>query len=345
MADSPVLEAAAPAPAAGRPKPAAQTLRVQALNYEADGVVTVAFAAPGGGALPAWAPGAHVDVHLARNLIRQYSLCGDPADTQRWTVGVRLDEAGRGGSRFIHEQLRVGALVEVAGPRQNFALVPADDYVFVAGGIGITPLLPMVRQAAAAGARWSLHYAGRSRSRMPFLDQVGALGGRARVYAGDEGDRLDLAAVLGGLDPAVLVYGCGPERMLREAASLLAEGRLRTEQFAAKPVELWPSAAGPAAGLPGEPADEAFEVELASTGEVIAVPAGQSALDALEAAGANVMWSCREGTCGTCETGVTAGRIDHRDAILTEDERAVHDVFFPCVSRAASGCPRLTLDL
>jgi ferredoxin len=127
--------------------------------------------------------------------------------------------------------------------------------------------------------------------------------------------------------------------------TLLAEGRLRTEQFAAKPVELWPSAAGPAAGLPGEPADEAFEVELASTGEVIAVPAGQSALDALEAAGANVMWSCREGTCGTCETGVTAGRIDHRDAILTEDERAVHDVFFPCVSRAASGCPRLTLDL
>lgn len=342
------------APARGRGKPHTYTLRVHALAYEADGVVSVTFTDPEGAALPAWEAGAHVDVHLSRGLVRQYSLCGSHTDPQSWTVGVRLDERGRGGSRFVHEELRVGSLVQVTGPRQNFGLVPAEAYVFVAGGIGITPMLPMVESARIAGIPFTLHYAGRSRARMPFLERIRQCGAPVTLYCSDEGDRLDLGDVLGSLSPRTVVYCCGPQGMLLQAASLLDGTQLVTEQFAPTVIDLYPAEepAMPGAGKAAEQErgagpenGHAFEVQLGNNGAVIPVGAGQSVLDALDAAGVDVPWSCREGTCATCETGVLEGSLEHRDNILSDDEKAAGDVFFPCVSRACSGCPRLVLDL
>lgn len=342
--------------APGRAKLPTRTLRVGTLAYEASGVVSVTFADPGGSSLPSWAPGAHIDVHLSRGMVRQYSLCGSARDPQSWTIGVRLDERGRGGSRFVHEELRVGALVQVTGPRQNFSLVPAAAYVFVAGGIGITPMLPMIDSARAAGIPFALHYAGRSRARMPFLDRVESYGSTVQVYCSDEGTRLDLNEVLGSLDPESAVYCCGPVDMLLEAASLLESTRLYTEQFAPSAIDLYSARGGAepggAAGAPpaGEAqpdagGDHAFDVQLGHGGGIVSVAAGQSVLDALEAAGADVPWSCREGTCATCETGVLEGSLEHRDNILSDEEKEAGDVFFPCVSRACAGCPRLVLDL
>ncbi|WP_235093145.1 PDR/VanB family oxidoreductase [Streptomyces sp. A1-5] len=336
---------AEPSPEQGRPSPL--RLRVAERTEAAEGVVTLRLE---GERLPAWEPGAHLDLVLPSGAVRQYSLCGEPADAARadggsYTVAVRLIEDGRGGSREVHEALRAGTTVEVHGPRNRFPLEDHHAYLFIAGGIGITPILPMVRQAEAEGVPWRLLYAGRSRASMPFLAEVEKLaggaaatgGGRSTVVAEDEEGRPDLAAALADAPPHSAVYCCGPEPLMDAVAALLPDGpaglTLHTERFA-------PAASEAGAG-PGE--DVAFEVELRRTGRSVTVPAGTSVLRALrEEALPDLPYSCEQGFCGTCRQRVLAGEVAHRDELLTDAERA--DSLLICVSRAKPGSG-LVLDL
>ncbi|WKX69959.1 PDR/VanB family oxidoreductase [Streptomyces sp. XD-27] len=298
---------------------------------EADGVVRLRLE---GEELPRWEPGAHVDLVLPSGAVRQYSLCGDPADRSSYTVAVRLVEDGRGGSREVHEQLHEGTAVTVRGPRNRFPLVAGRAYVFIAGGIGITPILPMLRAAEAAGVPWTLLYGGRSRATMPFLDEVEKLGaaggsGRVRIVAEDTDGLPDPAAALAEAPRDRAVYTCGPEPLMAAVAELLPEGaELHTERFT--PV------------APGAGGERAFEVELRRSGRMVAVPAGQSVLAALrERALPDLPYSCQQGFCGTCRQSVVSGEVDHRDELLTDSERAGSMLI--CVSRACGD--RLVLDL
>ncbi|MDL4821480.1 PDR/VanB family oxidoreductase [Actinomadura opuntiae] len=298
---------------------------VQERTDLAEGVVGLTLRAADGGVLPSWRPGAHVDLLLPGGLERQYSLCGDPADERAWRLGVLKEGPG---STFVHERLGIGDCLVARGPRNHFALEDAPGYLFLAGGIGITPILPMVAAAHAAGADWRLLYGGRRRTAMAFLDELSCYGDRVDVRPQDEFGLPDLDAALSGLAPGTLVYCCGPEPMLAAVEERCMPGALRTERFAAKPVT------GP---------DEPFEVELALSGRTLKIEAGRSILETVEEAGVTVLSSCREGTCGTCETAVLDGEPDHRDSVLTEAERADGGFMMICVSRART--PRLTLEL
>ncbi|GAA1386274.1 PDR/VanB family oxidoreductase [Pseudonocardia kongjuensis] len=297
----------------------------------ADGVALLTLRRADGGELPAWEPGAHVDLVLGADLVRQYSLCGDPADRTGWRLAVLREQSGRGGSAHVHDVLATGDTVTARGPRNRFPLVPAASYVFVAGGIGITPIVPMVAAAAAAGADWRLVYGGRTRASMAFTELAERHPDRVEIRPQDETGLLDLAGILDAA-PDRPVYCCGPEALLGAVEQECARrgAVVHVERFAPKDGAL----DGP---------QEAFEVELAGTGEVFAVPAGRSVLDVLEDAGVEVLSSCQEGTCGTCETGVLAGVPDHRDSLLDDDERAANDAMMICVSRSRSA--RLVLDL
>jgi ferredoxin-NADP reductase len=298
-------------------RPAAAGVRVLTLRH------------PLGGPLPDWTPGAHIDLLLAPGLERQFSLCGDPADRDVWRIAVLREEAGRGGSAYVHERMGPGAGVRVRGPRNHFPLEPAPRYRFVAGGIGITPILPMLAAAEAAGAEWTLLYGGRSRASMAFTGELAAYGDRVTLAPEDETGLLDLAAVLDGLPEDALVYCCGPGPLLDAVAERCPPRVLRTERF--RPKERL-------AGADGE-----FEVVLARSGRSVTVPGDVSVLDAVRAAGAEVLYSCTEGTCGTCETEVVEGVPDHRDSVLTEEERAAGETMLICVSRCRG--KRLVLDL
>ncbi len=239
---------------------------------------------------------------------------------------------GRGGSAFVHDELREGDRVSIGGPRNNFRLVPSERYLFIAGGIGVTPLLPMVRQAEMLGSEWRLLYGGRTRSSMAFLDELEPYGGKVAVVPQDEHGLLDLAAWLGDADPATKAYCCGPAGLLEAVETRCAEwppGLLRTERFVARDT--------------GAVRDEPFELRLERSGVSLTVRPGQSVLDAVGGAGVGVLSSCRQGLCGTCETTVLDGEPDHRDSILDDDERTAGDCMFVCVSRSRSD--RLVLDL
>jgi ferredoxin-NADP reductase len=312
----------------------------------ASDVMLLELRAADGSMLPAWEPGAHLDVLVQPGVERQYSLCGDPGDLSHYLVAVLREPDGRGGSEHVHAHVAVGSALRIRGPRNHFPLVPpvaGVSYLFVAGGIGITPLLPMVRAVEASGASWRLAYAGRSLERMPFVDElVTTFGSRVSVHTAEPGRRLDLAAL--EVPEGTHVYACGPARMLEELESVAAgagagagssgapwpSGALHLERFEARSV--------------AEPVrHESFEVELELTGVTVTVPPDRSILDVVEEAGVLVLSSCREGTCGTCETPVVSGEVDHRDSVLTPDEQASNEVMMICVSRAA--CPRLVLEL
>nr|WP_238590100.1 PDR/VanB family oxidoreductase [Pseudonocardia sp. AL041005-10] len=306
-------------------------LVVEKKELLADDVVLLTLRDPSGAELPEWTPGAHLDLVLTANLVRQYSLCGDPGERSVYRVAVLREPAGRGGSAHVHDVVAEGDTVLVRGPRNRFALVDAPGYVFVAGGIGITPLVPMIAAAHAAGADWRLVHGGRSRASMAFTELAGRHPDRVTLVPQDEAGLLDVAGILAAAAGRP-VYCCGPEGLL---VAVEAEGErlgvpVHVERFSARPGAL----DGP---------DEAFEVELSGSGTVVAVPAGCSILDALEGAGIATLSSCREGTCGTCETGVLAGEPDHRDSLLTEEEQASNEVMMLCVSRSRS--PRLVLEL
>jgi ferredoxin-NADP reductase len=312
-------------------------LLVEAVDHAADQVVVLTLVHPDGESLPPWTPGAHVDLVLTSDLVRQYSLCGSPSESRSIKVGVLRAEDSRGGSAFIHDQLAVGSTVRMRGPRNHFPLVASPRYLFIAGGIGITPMLPMIIEAEAAGAEWRLVYGGRTRASMAFLDDLAPYGDRVTLLPRDEVER-SLSQRLGDyLDEPqaeTLVYCCGPESLLSAVEAKCAgwpAGALHLERFQAKPTD--------AAGQD----DHAFELVLARSGITIEVPADQSIFRAVEAAGISVLGSCHEGICGTCEAVVLEGEIDHRDSVLNAEEQASGEMMMICVSRCRSD--RLTLDL
>lgn len=310
------------------------TLRVTALTWEAEGVLSVYLRHPDGTDLPTWAPGAHLDLHLPGGHVRQYSLNGSPADRSTWRVSVLREPASRGGSRAVHDTLRPGDILDVTGPRNRFPLVASPRYLFVAGGIGITPILTMITNAEAAGADWSLLYGGRTRSGMAFLPDLASHGDRVLIRPQDEYGLLDLDAFVGAPRERTLVYACGPEALLGALEHRCADwppGTLHLERFTAKPPP------------PTADDDQPFELVLRRTGRSITVPTGSTILQALEEHGISALNSCREGICGTCETKVVEGIPDHRDSLLSPQERAANDTMMICVGRAR--CPRLVLDL
>ncbi|MEU0405278.1 PDR/VanB family oxidoreductase [Streptomyces sp. NPDC006197] len=307
----------------GRGSTVPRKVLVTGRTTPAEGVVELRLEGAG---LPAWQPGAHIDLVLPSGLVRQYSLCGDPGDPSAYTVATRLVEDGRGGSREVHEQLHEGVEIEIRGPRNRFPLVASPAYVFVAGGIGITPVVPMLRAAEAAGADWRLVYCGRSRATMPYLTEIEALGGdRVTVVAEDESGFPDLE-FLAHLPDGTAVYCCGPDGLMDAVGAAMPEGRApRLERF---------TAAATTGGT-------AFEVELRRSGRTLTVAADQSLLSAVREEVPGLMYSCRQGFCGTCRQRVLEGEIDHRDELLTDDER--DDSMLICVSRCAG--KRLVLDL
>ncbi|MGK3208366.1 PDR/VanB family oxidoreductase [Amycolatopsis sp. MEPSY49] len=281
----------------------------------ADDVVSLVLRGDEGPLAP-WEPGAHIDLALPNWLTRQYSLCGDPADLSAYRIAVRHDPLSRGGSEYVHLYLRPGRTLEVSVPRNHFPLVPAPEYLFIAGGIGITPIVPMLR---AAGTAATLVYAGRSPSAMPFAAELRAEhGDRVRLF---DHSRPDLAALAAEF-PAAEVYCCGPASMVDAAEALFP--RVHTERF--QPTQ---RVFGP---------DTPFEVVCARSGQTLQVPADESLLDVLNHAGKPVPSGCREGVCGSCELSVLDGDPEHRDDIGAPAGR-----MYPCVSRALS--PRLVLDV
>jgi cytochrome P450/ferredoxin-NADP reductase len=309
-------------------------VRVVGKQPAAEGVAALTLREVDGHPLPRWAAGAHVDLIIPGVPTRQYSLSGDPADQHTWRLGILRDPNGSGASLHVHDQLRVGDVVRVRGPRNNFPLMASRRYLFIAGGIGITPILPMIRAAEAAAAEWQLVYGGRRRASMAFLDELAGYGDRVLVHPQDEFGLLDLDGLLGHPQPDTNVYCCGPEPLLTavEARCSAAWPRrsLHVERFVAKPLTE-PVLRGP------------FQIRLAQSGFTLTVPPDKSILSVVEDAGVSVRSSCTEGTCGTCETAVLDGVPDHRDSVLDEDERDLNSCMMICVSRACT--PRLVLDL
>jgi vanillate O-demethylase ferredoxin subunit len=319
--------------------PATIEVRVTRKADEAEGICSFELRAVDGRPLPAFCAGSHVDVHVPGGLVRQYSLCNDPAESHRYLIAVLKDPASRGGSAAMHERVQAGDTLAISAPKNHFALAhDAAEHLLLAGGIGITPLLCMAERLAVTGAAFTLHYATRSRARTAFADRIAASPFAARVRHhfddGDAAQRLDLPRVLGAPRPGCHLYVCGPQGFMDAVLSTARaagwpEAQLHWEFFGAAPVDT--------AG------DGSFEVQLASSGRVIVVARDQSVTQALEAAGVIVPTSCEQGVCGTCVTRVLAGVPDHRDLFLTPDEQAAGDQFTPCCSRAKS--PRLVLDL
>jgi len=307
------------------------TVRIGRKAPVAHGVMTLSLMQNDSAPLPHVAPGSHVELRLPGGLARQYSLCGDPADRRAWRVAVLREPDGRGGSAYIHDVLAEGDELIASEPRNHFPLVDADSYLFIAGGIGITPLLPMIAEVERGGRPWRLAYGGRSRATMAFLDELAGYGDRVSLWPSAQRGRMDVAALLAASAPAsapgkVAVYCCGPAPLLDEVAKRHADlglpaGSLHVERFI------------PEDGATAN-AGEHFEVELASTGHVVSVADGQSVLSVLRESGVDVLSSCEEGTCGTCETAVLAGVPDHRDTVLTPAERAACDLMMVCVSRS-----------
>ncbi|QQX86517.1 oxidoreductase [Cupriavidus necator] len=313
-------------------------LVVTGLRAEAEGVLGVELRCPSRAALPGFDPGAHVDVALPNGLTRQYSIASSAADIGRYCLGIGLAPASRGGSRYAHEQLRVGDRLQVGTPRSLFRLeTSAPGHLFIAGGIGITPILSMIRWCVEHGREWRLLYCVRSRGAAAYLDRLASHADRVVVHADDEhrGERVDLGAALREMPAGWHVYCCGPGPMMDAVsdcgrAAGIESGAVHFERFGAD------------ADRSDKP-DGAFEVSLLRHGGRFTIPAGDSILSVLEANGLCLPSACREGLCRSCEVPLLAGAADHRDYVLGEDERAANRSILICVSRAQGA--ELVLDL
>jgi ferredoxin-NADP reductase len=291
--------------------------------------------------LPEWAPGAHIDVYVPDGTTRQYSLCGEPTDRSYYQIAVLREPLSRGGSAFLHEQLRVGDRLMVTRPKHHFNLEEATFHALVAGGIGITPIMTFAEHLQAAGRPFTLTYGGRTVDTMAFRTRLGSLGNRVRYLAEDEDGRPDLDAIVDGLPEGGLVYVCGPLPLLR-AVEAAAERRFGADQDVVR-FELF-SRAGIEVDQSSAPLEgDTFELALRRSGHLLTLKPDTNILDVVLALGIEVENDCRDGICGSCVTRVLAGTVDHRDLVLTKKEQASMSQMMICCSKPASA--RLELDL
>ena len=314
------------------------TLRVRRRAEIAVNALLLELESASGEVLPEWPPGAHLDIHLPSGLTRQYSLCGAREDRSTYVVVVLREPHGRGGSEEIYRELGVGTEFISSTPRDHFRLVDASEYVLIAGGIGITPIKAMVDELRARGARWRLHYGGRSREHMAFVNELVDLGGdNVSIVPQDVDGLLDVPAMIGNLSPEAAVYCCGPAPLLDAVLTACAEAgaseRLHFERFV-------PPTDGAGFVTDG---DTAFEVELRSSGVTLQVPADKTLLEVVQSVLPDVPFSCTEGYCGSCESVVLDGEPDHRGSLMTPEEHDEERTMLICVGRSKSH--RLVLDL
>lgn len=319
-------------------------LRVTQMTLEAEGVLSLRLARiESDDPLPAWEPGAHIDVYVPDGSTRQYSLCGDPQDLSSWQVAVLREPEGRGGSAYVHDELRVGDRLKVTRPKQSFALEDAPFHALVAGGVGITPIMAFAEHLDREGRPFQLVYGGRSEQTMAFRERLARLGGRVTFLAEDRDGRPDLEAVLKDLPADGLVYVCGPLPLLRavEAAAETVHG---PDQDVVR-FELFSSAGVERAATPDDaaPAGEGYELVLARSGHTLRLQPDANILDVVLAVGVEVENDCRDGICGSCITPVLSGTVEHRDLVLTKREKAAGDKMLICCSKPT--CDRLELDL
>ncbi|MFC4946663.1 PDR/VanB family oxidoreductase [Pseudonocardia sp. GCM10023141] len=314
-------------------------LLVRQVRWEADGIVSVELTPRGGGALPGWEPGAHVDVFLESGLVRQYSLCGGATDRSRYRIAVLREPDGRGGSEEIHRDIRAGATITIGKPRNLFRVPDAPGYLCIAGGVGVTPIVSIAEDALARELPVRVVYGGRSRDSMSFVEELAALlpPSMIDVVPQDRRGMIDLEREVAALPDSWVICACGPSAML-EALEAVCErrgvrDRLVVERFTA-PDNLETEFAGAE--------NKPVTVHLERSGTTLEVPADQTILDAVKDI-ASVISSCTEGYCGTCETRVLRGTPEHRDTVLTDEERASNEIMMICVSRARTD--GLTLDL
>lgn len=313
-------------------------VKVLSKRQEAEGIASFELGRADGGPLPAFSAGSHVDVHVPGGPVRQYSLCNDAGERHRYRIAVLRDPATRGGSAGMHDAVNEGDTLTISEPRNHFPLVHARRTVLLAGGIGVTPLLCMAQRLHAVGADFELHYCTRSVARTAFREEIQAAPFAPRVQFhfddGDAAQKLDLPSVLGARDAETHLYVCGPTGFID-----LVTGRARDLGWPAEQVHLEYFGAAPQ----DSSGDRAFEVKIASSGQLIPVPADQTVVQALAAHGVEVLVSCEQGVCGTCITRVLEGDCDHRDLYFTDEEKAKNDQFTPCCSRAKGSL--LVLDL
>lgn len=322
-------------PAASAPVDDTIDMRLTAIQFGAARTNLFEFRPLRGGAVPKFSAGSHVDVYLPNGTIRQYSIASSTADRTRYLLGVKRETQGRGGSRCMHDELRVGQVLKLGLPRNNFPLIEdAALSVFIAGGIGITPIKCMIERLQGTGRAWRLHYAVRARDEAVFAAELAAAGDLMHLHVDDErgGEVIDVAAIIAAAPPDTQLYCCGPAPMLaafEQACAGRPKQCVHLERFSA------PDNAAATGG--------AYTVELARSKRTIAVEAGQSLIQALRAAGIKIKTSCEQGICGTCETRVLSGTSDHRDMILSDDEKAANDTMMVCCSGSLG--PTLVLDL
>ncbi len=315
------------------------TVRVAHKNTEALDIDSFDLVAADGQSLPNFSAGSHVDVHLPGGLVRQYSLFNNPGENHRYRIAVLKDANSRGGSKVMHEQVKVGDTLQISSPKNHFMLAhEAKRHLLLAGGIGVTPLLCMAERLSSMGANFEMHYCTRSADRTAFRQRMAESGLAAKVALhfddAEPAQKLDMAALLARPEADVHLYVCGPKGFMNAVletarSSGWSEAQLHAEFFSA---DVSPMAT-----------DESFEIQVSSSGLIVTVDKDQTILQALLAAGVQVFSSCEQGVCGTCLTRVIDGVPDHRDMYLTDEEKATNDQFLPCCSRSKSA--RLVLDI
>lgn len=329
-----VDESSAPKPAVGRP--GIQSLRVARKDVLAEGVVRLRLEEPNNARVPDWTPGSHIELVLPTKdhgvLSRHYSLCGDRWDPHAYEVAVLREPNSRGGSHYVHDELAIGDMITIGTPRNNFHLTQAKRIEFIAGGIGITPVMTMIAAAEQLGVDWRLHYGGRTRDSMAFLDELAQYGDKVVIWPQDEQGHLNLSFLKEPVEGG-RVYCCGPEPLLNAvagAAEAWPKWAVRFERFVP-------------ATQPPPVRTEPFELELTRSNKTVTVGTEETVLSALSNAGVPVLASCMEGICGTCEVAVLRGTPEHRDSLLNDSEREKNDRMFVCVSRSITD--KLVLDL
>lgn len=314
-------------------------VRVAAKHSAATDIATFELVDLDGKSLPPFSAGSHIDVHVPGDLVRQYSLCNDPAESHRYLIGVLRDPGSRGGSIAMHDRVQAGDVIEISAPKNHFPLAHgASRSLLMAGGIGVTPILCMAERLASTGAQFDMHYCTRSRARTPFQDRIAAssFASKVQFHFDDEeaSQRIDLAGVVSSPQPGVHLYVCGPKGFMDATLATARDAGWPAEQLH---YEFFASDVAPSES------DESFEVKLASSARVVVVPKDQTVVQALAAAGIEIPTSCEQGVCGTCLTRVLEGVPDHKDLFMTPQEQALNDQFTPCCSRSKTR--QLVLDI